>query len=91
MSPVDGFYGEEMIDVDGILYFPDKNRIWKTKGTPEETQLVFERLPPGGGINLLGRSQTLLYFTLNDRVHGNELWALPLGNEEPPASLIRLR
>src|SRR5207302_167831 len=63
----------------GGLHGLGAQNLWVTDGTPSGTQ-VAAAVNPSGGSNAgaFGVVGSTLFFGADDRLHGNELWELPL-------------
>jgi ELWxxDGT repeat protein len=69
----------------GTAFFSTRDQLWQSAGTASSTILIHQANPGGaqeGGMppytQPLARAGGLFFFTADDGVHGNELWALRL-------------
>ena len=77
ISYTEGSFPDNLTNVNGTIFFRVSTTIylasstlWKTDGTRAGTVMVSSV----GGVNDLTRAGSLLFFSANDGVHGNELW-----------------
>jgi ELWxxDGT repeat protein len=75
-----------IVVVGDVAYFialmPNQaTQLWVTDGTPGGTRLAADvSAAPSGGVRNLANRNGQLFFTADDGLHGNELWALTCGN-----------